>query len=120
MDDHVSTDHLTAAASMVGWDDESSSDVDYEGGNGGNMGLGMGNYLPVDLTYLASLTGWSQHQQQRSNNVDGWDDDDSNASRCCGRNPHTHSHHLSDIYLHTRPSTLVNIIYFMLPLLICF
>ena len=56
----------------------------------GDTGLGMSGYLPLDLTYLAGLTGWSQHQQQRSNNVDGWDDDgDSNASRYLRQNPHT-------------------------------
>ena len=54
----------------------------------GNTGMGsIDSYLPLDLSYLAGLTGWSQ---QRSNNADGWDDDDdSNASRYCRRKPHS-------------------------------
>ena len=47
-----------------------------------DMGMGMGGSLPVGLHYLVGLTGWPQQQEQRNNNnLDGWDDDDSNASR---------------------------------------
>ena len=63
-------------------------------------GGGIGGYLPLDLTYITGLTGWSQQQQQRGNNADGWDDNDSDASRYSGTNPalahsHTYSHHIT-------------------------
>ena len=61
-------------------DRSSGLGIDIAGGST-SMDMGMGGYLPLDLSYLAGLTGWPQQQQQRSNNADGWDDDDSNASR---------------------------------------